>query len=393
MVGPFLLALTGLVLFILLNIILSLSDLMVDRGIGMLTLLRLVLLKMPSLLVIAIPMSALFATFLGLGRLAHDREIVALESIGIPLRRILLPLVLAAIVIGAADFAIYNWAVPASEHAYQQELRSVIFRQGVPRITANAFFKGADNQFFYIRRYDEAEGMLHDVHIYDTTGTLFPHADSRVTLITAKTGQWTGESWELVDGNAYGFDGEGLLAYSGTFARLSIPLDQSVEQVLSRSRTPAEMGIAELVDRIAGARATGQRADEYIVEAHLKAALPLATLVFVLFGGTVSLVFSPRSRSAGIVLGMLLVGLFQGALWWTQTLGRRGAIDPALAAWIPDLVFGGLGIVLFLRVDRLANRDLWSRLRAKVAWFSIVGIAAVLLGLLSLPAVGTGPIL
>ena len=87
---------------------------------------------------------------------------------------------------------------------------------------------------------------------------------------------------------------------------------------------------------------------------------------------TVSLVFSPRSRSAGIVLGLLLVGLFQGALWWTQTLGRRGVIDTTLAAWIPNIVFGGLGLILFLRVDRLANRVLWSRLRMRISWFSIV---------------------
>ncbi|MEI6171171.1 MAG: LptF/LptG family permease, partial [bacterium] len=142
MIGPFALALAGLILFILLNIILSLSDLMVDRGVTMPMLLRLVLLKVPSLLVVAVPMSVLFATFLGLGRMVHDREIVALESLGIPLRRVLLPLVLAASVIAAADFAVYNWLVPASESAYQDALRTVIFRQGVPRITSNAFFKG-----------------------------------------------------------------------------------------------------------------------------------------------------------------------------------------------------------------------------------------------------------
>jgi len=371
MLGPFILALAGLVLFILLNIILSLSDLMVDRGIGMLTLLRLVVLKMPSLLVIAVPMSALFATFLGLGRLAHDREIVALESIGIPLRRILLPLIIAAAMIAGADFAIYNWGVPASEHAYQQALRGVIFRQGVPRITANAFFKGADNQFFYVRRYDEEARTLHDVLIYDTTGRLFPHAESRVTIITAETGHWTGAAWELESGRVYGFDLEGPLKYSGSYEHLAIPLEQSVEEVLSRSRTPAEMGIAELLRRIAAAGRTGQRADEYIVEAHLKGALPLATIVFVLLGGALSLVFNPRSRAAGIVLGLLLVGLYQGALWWTQTLGRRGAMNPGLAAWVPDLVFGAFGLLLFLRVDRLAYRDLWSRWRGRISWFAV----------------------
>ncbi|MFC2078121.1 LptF/LptG family permease [Candidatus Bipolaricaulota bacterium] len=377
MIGPFLLALAGLVLFILLNIILSLSDLMVDRGIGMLTLLRLVILKMPSLLVIAVPMSALFATFLGLGRLAHDREIVALESIGIPLRRILLPLIIAASVIGIADFAIYNWGVPASEHAYQQALRSVIFRQGVPRITANAFFRGADNQFFYIRRYDSEAGTLHDVHIYDTTGQLFPHAESRVTMITADTGRWTGDAWRLDSGNVYGFDGDGLLAYSGSFEELTIPLDQSVEQILSRSRTPAEMGIAELVERIGVARRTGQRADELVVEMHLKISLPLATIVFVLVGGTMSLMFTPRSRAVGIVAALLLVAFFQGVLWWTQTLGRRGVMNPVLSAWFPDIVFGLFGLALFIWLDRLASREIWNRIRRFIPFATLVLFLAI----------------
>jgi len=364
--GPFFIALAGLVLFILLNIILSLSDLMVDRGVGMLTLLRLVILKVPSLLVVAIPMAGLFAVFLGLGRLAHDREIVAFESIGIPLRRLLLPLIIAAVLVSAADFAVYNFVVPASERAYQTALRGVIFRHGAPRITANAFFKGPDNRFFYIRRYDEESRTLYGIQIYDTAGTLFPQAGTRLTMVTAAEGRWTGTAWELGKGNVYGFDSDGLLVYSGGFEHLTIPLNEGVEEVLSRSRTPSEMGISELRERIAQGRENGQRVDEYIVESHLKFSLPLATVVFVLLGGAVSLAFGPRSRAVGIVIGLVLVAVFQGVLWWTQTLGRRGAMDPALAAWIPDLIFGAIGLSLFLRVDRLAYRDLLSRIRRRL---------------------------
>jgi len=372
MTGPFFIALAGLVLFILLNIILSLSDLMVDRGVGMLTLLRLVILKMPSLLVVAVPMAGLFATFLGLGRLGHDREIVAFESIGIPLRRLLLPLIIAAVLISAIDFAIYNFVVPVSEHAYQAVLRGVIFRQGAPRITSNAFFKGPNNRFFYVRRYDEESRTLYGIQIYDTTGSLFPQAGTRLTMITAAEGRWTGTAWELGEGNVYGFDSDGLLVYSGGFDRLTIPLNEGVEEVISGSRTPAEMGISELRERIAQGRENGQRVDEYVVEAHLKFSLPLATVVFVLLGGAVSLAFGPRSRAVGIVIGLVLVAVFQGVLWWTQTLGRRGAMDPGLAAWIPDLIFGGIGLFLFLRVDRLAYRDSLSRLRSRLTLFLLL---------------------
>ena len=372
MVGPFALAIAGLVLFILLNVILSLSDLMVDRGIGMSTLLRLILYKVPSLLVVAVPMAALFAVFLGLGRLSHDREIMALESMGISLRRLLVPLILAATLTAGIDIMIYNWVVPASERAYQQTLRGIIFREGAPRITANTFFRGPDNQYFYIRRYDEDTGALHDVHIYDTTGQLFPAAKAQVTMITADEGVWKGSEWALEDGRVYGFDREGLLVFSGRYDSLSIPVDEEIADVLVRSRTPAEMSIGELRERMEQALRSGQRVDELVVEINQKVAIPAATIVFVLLGGAVTLLFNPRSRSGGIILGLVLVGVFQGLLWWTQTLGRRGVMNPSLAAWLPNLLFGALGLFVFLRVDRLAARDIWNRLRRFVPFLVIL---------------------
>jgi LPS export ABC transporter permease LptG len=380
MTGPFALALAGLVLFILLNIILSLSDLMVDRGVSMPALLRLVLLKVPSLLVVAVPMSVLFATFLGLGRMVHDREIVALESLGIPLRRVLLPLVLAASVVAGADFAIYNYLVPASESAYQDALRAVIFRQGVPRITSNAFFKGPNDQFLYIRRYEESTGKIYDVHIYDTTGQMLPQqqAQAQLTLLTANEGVWSEGCWRLEDAHIYGFDRDGNLLFSAVADSLVLPVDQEVSELLSRSRTTSEMGIGELWERVGQARANGQRVDEYLVEIHLKMALPLAAVIFVLLSGSLSLAFLPRSRAVGVVLGLLLVAVYQGVLWWTQTLGRRGAMNPALAAWLPDVLFGAVGVLLFLRVDRLASRDVWSRVRSKLPFLLLPLLALAL---------------
>ena len=379
MVGPFVLALVGLLLFLLLNIVLSLTPLMVDRGVGMSTLLRLVILELPKLFVLAVPMAALFATFLGLGRLMHDREIMAFESIGISLRRMLMPLIVAAAVISALDFAINNWAAPASERAFQRTYLEVVFRQSIPRITPNAIFSGPDNLFFYVRRYDANTRTLHDVLIYDTEGTLFPavsEPETQVALITAETGEWSEETWDLEAGRTYGFDEDGKLVYSGGFDELSIPVDQSVEEILSQSRSPDEMRISELVARVRQASNTGQRAEPYVLEIHHKIALPLATIVFVLLGGTLSFTFGTRGRAVGIIASLLLISIFTGLLWWTQALGQRGAMHPALAAWLPNLLFGGLGLLFFLRVDRLASRDLLKRLRRLVPFLTLLGLIA-----------------
>jgi len=378
--GPFVLALAGLLLFLLLNIVLSLTPLMVDRGVGMTALLRLVMLELPKLFVLAVPMAALFATFLALGRLMHDREIMAFESIGISLRRILLPLIVAAAVISVFDFAINNWAAPASERAFQRTYLEVVFRQSIPRITPNAVFSGPDNLFFYVRRYDASTRTLHDVLIYDTKGDLFPAApdsEIQVALITAETGEWMEQTWELRAGRTYGFDSDGTLVYSGGFERLAIPVDRSVEQILSQARSPDEMGISELLARVSQAARSGQRAETYILEIHHKVALPLTTIIFVLLGGTLSFTFGARGRAVGIIVSLLLISIFTGLLWWTQALGQRGAMHPILAAWLPNLLFGAIGVLLFLRVDRLASRDILKRLRRFVPFLALFGLLSL----------------
>ena len=384
MLGPFLLALAGLALFILLNLILRLSELMVDRGIGLTQLLRLLIFWMPELIAWAIPMAALFAVFLGLGRLAHDREIMALESIGVSLRRILLPLLIAAVGLSFLTFAVYNWAMPASKEAAQRTYRQILFTQSVPRISANTFFTGPNNQYFYVRQYDADDGSVHDVLIYDVSGRLFPQAESQITMVTADSGTWTGDDWELSAGRMYGFNLEGALIYSGTFEELVIPVSQTADQIWAQSKSPGEMGIRELVTRIGRARVSGLPTNQYIVELHQRFALPLSAVLFVLVGGAVSLMFGAWNRSTGIIISLLLIGLYQGTYLWTQALGRRGAMDPILAAWIPNLMFGLIGIVLFLWVDRLASRDLWSRLRNRLPFLTSV----LLIGLFSLSGMG-----
>jgi len=384
MMGPFFLALAGLALFILLNLILRLSELMVDRGIGVTQLLRLLIFWMPELIAWAIPMAALFAVFLGLGRLEHDREIMALESIGVSLKRILLPLLIASIGLSFLTFAVYNWAMPASKNAAQRTYREILFTQSVPRISANTFFTGSNNQYFYVRQYDADDGKVHDVLIYDVSGQMFPQAESQITMVTADSGTWTGENWDLSDGRMYGFNREGALIYSGTFEELSLPVAQTADQLWSQSKSPSEMGIRELIARIERARTSGLSINESIVELHQRFALPMSALLFVLVGGTVSLMFGSKSRSTGIIIGLLIIGLYQGTYFWMQALGRRGGMNPVLAAWIPNLLFGLLGLLLFLRVDRLASRDMWNRLRNRLPFLS----AALLLGIIGMSSQG-----
>ncbi len=86
----------GLMIFtfvLLTNKILRLVELIVNKGVGILTVLQLFLYILPYSLVVTIPMSVLLATLTTFTRLGADGEILALRSAGVSLFRLTRPAV------------------------------------------------------------------------------------------------------------------------------------------------------------------------------------------------------------------------------------------------------------------------------------------------------------
>ncbi|MFN0009206.1 MAG: LptF/LptG family permease [Planctomycetota bacterium] len=74
---------------------------------------------------------------------------------------------------------------------------------------------------------------------------------------------------------------------------------------------------------------------------------PLANLVLLLVGIPL-LMRRDRSRATeGIATGAILCVFYFGADFVLRNLGLQGSLDPLLAAWLPVLAFGSLGLVLY----------------------------------------------
>ena len=382
--GPFVVAAAALFLFIVLSLVLSLSDLMVDRGAGIGTLLRLLVLKSPVMLVLALPVSGLFAMFLGLGRMAHDREILAFEAAGVSLRRLMMPLILFAVVVSLGDFALYNWGVPSSELKYQEVLQGVIYRSGIPSIRSNTFFSGPNGEVYFVRQYDESDQSLRDVVIYDVQGRLIPQAEANLLMVTAERGTWSESSWRLDEGRAYGYDESGVLLYAGSFEALDVPLDLEPSGIYATSRPATAMSMSELNAQIGLQRSRGMNPSALEIEYHRKMAVPLAAIVFVLLGGALSLIYGWKSRGTGIAISFIVVGAYQGFYVWMGSLGGGGVVAPWIAAWLPNIVFGSIALLVFARLDTLGSRDRLRRLRRWVPFLLLMaGVFAVAIPLVA----------
>ena len=243
-----------------------------------------------------------------------------------------------------------------------------------PQIRDNAFFKGPGERFFYVSRHDPQTDVLHDVLIYDKSGELsLTEDDDFPKVVTADRAQWDGTVWHLQNGVLHALDGDGQLRYTSRFEAMDIQVGEAVRQLVLEQRTPQEMSLGELGERISAFRETGRSADALLVQYHAKIAIPVACLVFALFGAPLALLLGPRGRAFGVILGVLLVLLYQGLYFWTaQILGTRGDLPPVWGAWLPNVVFGVIGVVLTWRANHFGRLDVLERVRRVLPSISLI---------------------
>jgi lipopolysaccharide export system permease protein len=85
-----------------------------------------------------------------------------------------------------------------------------------------------------------------------------------------------------------------------------------------------------------------------LVEWHRRFALPFANVVF----GLLAIPLSTRSfwslRSHGFTASLGVILCYYFLLTVGEALGKKGGLPPALALWLPNLVLGSTGLILFL---------------------------------------------
>jgi len=80
---------------------------------------------------------------------------------------------------------------------------------------------------------------------------------------------------------------------------------------------------------------------------HMRLTRPILGMILVLLG--LSVILRDQNRNVFISAGVcvLLCGVFFAALFGCKQLGDNDVLPPALAAWIPVLLFGPLSLVMF----------------------------------------------
>ena len=124
---------------------------------------------------------------------------------------------------------------------------------------------------------------------------------------------------------------------------------------------PGAVSVVELGERAQRIRADlrkqyrlsnnrSRRANAYLVEIHKKFSIAAACFVFALVGAPVGAVVRTRGAAVAVAVSLLFFFAYWMFLIGGEGLADRGFVPPGLAMWAPNLVFGGLGVLLLRAV-------------------------------------------
>jgi lipopolysaccharide export system permease protein len=300
--------------------------------------------RIPEYVVWAFPFAGLIAAIFTVHSLTSHREIVAAKAGGISFHRLVLPILLCGTLLTGVALGLTE-IVPRTNRVANQILRKVDlraeWRSDFVYRTESGFTLSATHMTMLDSRISGVDLMQERQH-EDGPGALVVHAQEAEH--SAETG------WTLLNGMLWFAhpDGRGD-AYR--FERLHLPvLTEKPEELLDEPPQDDEMTYAELGRMARVVERSGGKAERLLVKQGQRVAIPVATLIIVLFGVPLATSSKRGGTAYGVGAALGTTILFVLLMKVAGSFGESGSIPPEVASWSPDALFLLAGLALLAKV-------------------------------------------
>jgi lipopolysaccharide export system permease protein len=304
------------------------------------------LLQLPFLYLQMSPFVTLVAGLFAGAKLSRHNEIVGVLNAGISIRRMLLPIFLVAGVLSAGMFGLREWATQELGARRDAVLDSLLERRPA-QIFEDFWVTDHLGRYLRIREYlpgsperpqPEIRGLTYQFRTGAASTSL--KADRALPIEPYEEGRWRLEG-------AYRLDMDRDLkrtSYPRVLEGIHFtPAD--VELAFRAKEHPLDLSFTQLL-RILERNPSSAAMYQTLLHGHMS--FPLAGLV-LLAVGLPFVTSQRRGRKAveRVAVGFLLCVVYFGVDFVTRTLGMQGNLGPLHSAWLPILLFGSLGAVLY----------------------------------------------
>lgn len=352
--GPFLAGLGLFFVVVAFGELLKISDSVTGLGVGPSDVFRALLYSVPPVLGLLLPVCALFATLLAIGRLASDRELRALAAAGVsPYRLLSVPLAVGLVLAACAAVALL-YGEPWGIRGVKEVLARGAQRALTEGVQVGEFTEWVDGVTF-IARGREGDKLANIVFADQ-------REEDRPVVVSARRGRIRAGVtardivFDLEDGAMllYRRGSADLRRLEFATGQYHLDVGKLVSGKLFNVTAAQSMGPLELWRESRDPSHSRDRAGLFTITLHRKLALPLATIVFALLAVPLASRATSAARARGFLLSAGIVGAYYYIGRAFELAARSGRFPVELAAWMP-LLLGGLVLLPMLwRLRRAA---------------------------------------
>ena len=376
---PLLLGFAGFTLVLLLQALFLIARQTIEKRVPLSLLLGFVVAELPRLFAFTIPMAALLAVLVAIGRMGSQGEITALRAAGVGPARLFRPALVLAALLTLVSLGIAHYLVPMGQMKRRALVQEIVRARDLSRETEpGVFYRGLPGAVLYVRSVSQsAEGPVFE-------GVLLQRQTEEASdLIVARRGRPIFDresgriSFLLDDGEWHMSRPDRPTTYSRVrFERhtLTFPPDPAFRAFTkSRFEDPGTLTGIRLYDQVrelsarareatdSGARAGAERRGRLArIEWQRRWAIPFACIALAFAAFPLAMRHRRGGMFAGLSQALVVIFIYYLILSTGQGFAEQGAWPPWLAAWLPDIATIAFGLLAW----RVAGRPERTRARS-----------------------------
>ncbi|HTH99896.1 MAG TPA: LptF/LptG family permease [Acidisoma sp.] len=337
---------------LLLERLLRLFDLLADTDVPTGSVGRMLLDLVPQYLGLALPAALFIGVYFVIARLSRGNELEAMQNAGVSMAWISRPFLLLGLALAIVAYGLYGYAQPFARYAYRAALWSATESGWNATIPPGRIIHVGRNLIVTADAADPGTGELRNVliHQQEPDGTEEITTGERGSLFLTDQGSQLVLSLE--DGHRLVIHPNGRVAtITSQSTSMSRPFVLHLRAFRPRGGDEREMTTAELWRAHLAPHPTLpiRRLDGELYSRILRA---LSMAVLPLLAVSLGISGKRSRRQYGVLVGVLILILYDHAIQLTAALGTAGLIDPRLPLWGIFLAFTAFCFWMFARASQ-----------------------------------------
>jgi LPS export ABC transporter permease LptF/LPS export ABC transporter permease LptG len=306
----------------------------------------------PQFLVYIIALAVLMAGLVTIGLLTKNSELIVMRACGISLYRTALPMLTIAVAAGGVLVGLQEYVLATANRRAEQLDHQIRFGKPLASGVLNRkWLLGRNGEVYHYQYYDPRNHEVHSLSVFE-----FDPADQRLVrrrfvqkaTYVADVRPDATPQWALDQGWLREFGPDNTVQF--TRFTDQVQRFEPADYFVTEAREPDLMNFLQLRAYIDELRASGYNVLEHEVGLHRKVAFPFVTLVMTLIAVPFAVTTGRRGALYGIGVGIVLALIYWVMISVFGAFGASGVLDPMLAAWAPNLIFGAVAAYLLLTV-------------------------------------------